>query len=348
MNIAKNVVIKLPTDLIIHIRRDYKYTIATIKEIVAMIANTAKKEDGLLKLLCLVGKNKYDFNKWCLANEIKYDEEYEYDIRGIFEQLCYLVVTIGKYKYPSTLGSKKYIGKTLNKIVDMLVVNSSIDHEYRKDIIAGLENIASEVLSMVNYQYNENMNCIELCWISRNNEFITDYLITPLEEGNVEEAGINYMNVTFLIRYLEKIKSLANTKNDKVIDMIFGTNADDATSSKNKSIVNRGLMRIIGNTANDMLSKQLRGLHNLAKTVDWLIIYPNSRLNYKKYIKLLIKHKDMNEASRKVYDQVANELMEYISLLTYNICYRMDGIKLVLYIDSRWCYTTDIDYKDMK
>ena len=97
-----------------------------------------------------------------------------------------------------------------------------------------------------------------------------------------------------------------------------------------------------------MLSKQLRGLHNLAKTVDWLILYPNSRLNYKKYIKLLIKHKDTNETSRKVYDQVANELMEYISLLTYNICYRMDGIKLVLYIDSRWCYTTDIDYKDMK
>lgn len=348
MNIAKNVVIKLPTDLIIHIIRDHKHTIATIKEIVAMIANTAKKKDGLLKLLCLVGKNKHDFKKWCLTNEVKYDEEYEYDIRDIFEQLCYLVVTIGKYKYPSTLGGKKRIEKILNKIVDMLVVNSGIDHEYQKDIIAGLENIALEVLHMVNYQYNENMNCIELCWISRNNEFITDYLITPLEEGNVEEAGINYMNVTFLIRYLEKIKSLANTKNDKVIDMIFGTNADDATSSKNKSIVNRGLMRIIGNTANDMLSKQLRGLHNLAKTVDWLILYPNSRLNYKKYIKLLIKHKDTNETSRKVYDQVANELMEYISLLTYNICYRMDGIKLVLYIDSRWCYTTDIDYKDMK
>lgn len=348
MNIAKNVVIKLPTDLIIHIRRDHKYTIAVIKEIVAMVVNTAKKENGLLKLLCLVGKNKYDFNKWCLANKVKYDEEYEYDVRDIFEQLCYLVVTIGKYRYPSTLGSKKYIGKTLNKIVDMLVVNSSIDHEYQKDAIAGLENIALEVLDMVNYQYNENRNCVELCWISKYNEFIADYLITPLEEGNVEEAGINYMNVTFLIRYLEKIKSLANAKNDKVIDMVFSTNADDATSSKNKSAVNEGVMRIIGNTANDMLSKQLRGLHNLAKTVDWLILYPNSRLNYKKYIKLLIKHKDTNETSRKVYDQVANELMEYISLLTYNICYRMDGIKLVLYIDSRWCYTTDIDYKDMK
>ena len=348
MNIAKNVVIKLPTDLTIDPRRDHKHVIATIKEIVPIVVNTAKKKDGLLKLLCLVGKNKYNLKKWCLANEIKYDEEYEYDIRGIFEQLCYLVVTIGKYKYPSTLGGKKRIEKTLNKIVDMLVVNSSIDHEYQKEIIAGLENIALEVLDMVNYQYNENRNCVELCWISKYNEFIADYLITPLEEGNVEEAGINYMNVTFLIRYLEKIKSLANAKNDKVIDMIFGTNANDATSSKNKSVVNRGLMRIIGNTANDMLSKQLRGLHNLAKTVDWLIIYPNSRLNYKKYIKLLIKHKDMNEASRKVYDQVANELMEYISLLTYNICYRMDGIKLVLYIDSRWCYTTDIDYKDMK
>ena len=192
------------------------------------------------------------------------------------------------------------------------------------------------------------MNCIELCWISKHNEFITDYLITPLEEGNVEEAGINYMNVTFLIRYLEKIKSLANAKNDRVIDMIFGTNAIDAVLDKNKSVVNRGLMRIIGNTANDALSKELRGLRNLAKTVDWLIIYPNSRLNYKKYIKLLVKHRDMNEASRKVYDQVANELMEYISLLTYNICYRIDGIRLVLYIDSQWCYTTDIDYKDMK
>lgn len=344
MNIAKNVVIKLPTDLIIDPRRDHKHVIATIKEIVPIVVNTAKKKDGLLKLLCLVGKNKYNLKKWCLANEIKYDEEYEYDIRGIFEQLCYLVVTIGKYKYPSTLGGKKRIEKTLNKIVDMLVVNSSIDHEYQKDIIAGLENIALEVLGMVNYQYNENMNCIELCWISRNNEFIADYLITPLEEGNVEEAGINYMNVTFLIKYLEKIKSLANERNDKVIDMIFGTNAID----KNKSAVNEGVMRIIGDTANDMLSKQLRGLHNLAKTVDWLILYPNSRLNYKKYIKLLIKHKDTNETSRKVYDQVANELMEYISLLTYNICYRMDGIKLVLYIDSRWCYATDIDYKDMK
>lgn len=348
MNIAKNVVIKLPTDLIIHIRRDHKYTIATIKEIVAMVVNTAKKENGLLKLLCLVGKNKHDFNKWCLANKVKYDEEYEYDVRDIFEQLCHLVVTIGKYKYPSTLGGKKRIEKTLNKIVDMLVVNSSIDHEYQKEIIAGLENIALEVLGMVNYQYNENMNCIELCWISKNNEFITDYLITPLEEGNVEEADINYMNVTFLIRYLEKIKSLANAKNDKVIDMIFGMNADDAILDKNKSVVNRGLIRIIGNTANDMLSKQLRGLHNLAKTVDWLILYPNSRLNYKKYIKLLMKHKDMSEVSRKVYDQVANELMEYISLLTYNIYYRMDGIRLVLYIDSRWCYTADIDYKDMK
>lgn len=344
MNIAKNVVIKLPTDLIIDPRRDHKHVIATIKEIVPIVVNTAKKKDGLLKLLCLVGKNKYNLKKWCLANEIKYDEEYEYDIRGIFEQLCYLVVTIGKYKYPSTLGGKKRIEKTLNKIVDILVVNSSLDHEYQKEIIAGLENIASEALSMVNYQYNENRNCIELCWISRNNEFITDYLITPLEEGNVEEASINYMNVTFLIRYLEKIKSLANERNDKVIDMIFGTNAID----KNKSAVNEGIMKIIGDTANDMLSKQLRGLHNLAKTVDWLILYPNSRLNYKKYIKLLIKHKDTNETSRKVYDQVANELMEYISLLTYNICYRMDGIKLVLYIDSRWCYTTDIDYKDMK
>jgi hypothetical protein len=344
MNIAKNVVIKLPTDLIIDPRRDHKHVIATIKEIVPIVVNTAKKKDGLLKLLCLVGKNKYNLKKWCLANEIKYDEEYEYDIRGIFEQLCYLVVTIGKYKYPSTLGGKKRIEKTLNKIVDMLVVNSSIDHEYQKDAIAGLENIALEVLDMVNYQYNENRNRVELCWISKYNEFIADYLITPLEEGNVEEAGINYMNVTFLIRYLENIKSLANERNDKVIDMIFGTNAID----KNKSAVNEGIMRIIGDTANDMLSKQLRGLHNLAKTVDWLILYPNSRLNYKKYIKLLIKHKDTNETSRKVYDQVANELMEYISLLTYNICYRMDGIKLVLYIDSRWCYTTDIDYKDMK
>ena len=344
MNIKQNVVIKLPTDLVIHIIRDHKHTIATIKKIVAMIVNTAKKEDGLLKLLCLVGKNKYDFKKWCLTNEVKYDEEYEYDIRDIFEQLCYLVVTISKYKYPSTLGGKKHIEKTLNKIVDTLVVNSGIDHEYQKDIIAGLENIALEVLGMVNYQYNENMNCIELCWISKHNEFITDYVITPLEDGNVEEAGINYMNVTFLIRYLEKIKSLANAKNDKVIDMIFGTNAID----KNKSAVNEGLTRIIGNTANDMLSKQLRGLHNLAKAVDWLISYPNSRLNYKKYIKLLVKYKDMSEVSRGVYDQVANELMEYISLLTYNICYRMDGIKLVLYIDSQWCYTTDIDYKDMK
>ena len=344
MNIAKNVVIKLPTDLIIDPRRDHKHVIATIKEIVPIVVNTAKKKDGLLKLLCLVGKNKYNLKKWCLANEIKYDEEYEYDIRDIFEQLCYLVVTIGKYKYPSTLGGKKRIEKTLNKIVDILVVNSSLDHEYQKDAIAGLENIALEVLDMVNYQYNENRNCVELCWISKYNEFIADYLITPLEEGNVEEAGINYMNVTFLIRYLEKIKSLANERNDKVIDMIFGTNAID----KNKSAVNEGIMRIIGDTANDMLSKQLRGLHNLAKTVDWLILYPNSRLNYKKYIKLLIKHKDTNETSRKVYDQVANELMEYISLLTYNICYRMDGIKLVLYIDSRWCYATDIDYKDMK
>lgn len=344
MDIKQNVVIKLPTDLIIDPRRDHKHVIATIKEIVAMVVNTAKKKDGLLKLLCLVGKNKYNLKKWCLANEIKYDEEYEYDIRGIFEQLCYLVVTIGKYKYPSTLGGKKRIEKTLNKIVDILVVNSSLDHEYQKDAIAGLENIALEVLDMVNYQYNENRNCVELCWISKYNEFIADYLITPLEEGNVEEAGINYMNVTFLIRYLEKIKSLANERNDKVIDMIFGTNAID----KNKLAVNEGIMRIIGDTANDMLSKQLRGLHNLAKTVDWLILYPNSRLNYKKYIKLLIKHKDTNETSRKVYDQVANELMEYISLLTYNICYRMDGIKLVLYIDSRWCYTTDIDYKDMK
>lgn len=344
MNIKQNVVIKLPTDLIIDPRRDHKRTIATIKEIVAIVVNTAKKKDGLLKLLCLVGKNKYNLKKWCLANEVKYDEEYEYDIRGIFEQLCHLVVTIGKYKYPNTLGGKKRIEKTLNKIVDILVVNSSLDHEYQKDVIAGLENIALEVLDMVNYQYNENRNCVELCWISKYNEFIADYLITPLEEGNVEEAGINYMNVTFLIRYLEKIKSLANERNDKVIDMIFGTNAID----KNKSAVNEGIMRIIGDTANDMLSKQLRGLHNLAKTVDWLIIYPNSRLNYKKYIKLLIKHKDTNETSRKVYDQVANELMEYISLLTYNICYRMDGIKLVLYIDSRWCYTTDIDYKDMK
>lgn len=348
MNIKQNVVIKLPTDLIIHIIRDHKHTIATIKKIVAMIVNTAKKEDGLLKLLCLVGKNKHDFKKWYLANEVKYDEEYEYDIRDIFVQLCYLVVTIGKYKYPSTLGGKKHIGKTLNKIVDMLVVNSSINHEYQKDIIAGLENIASDVLDMVNYQYNENMNCIELCWISKNNEFITDYVITPLEEGNIEEAGINYMNVTFLIRYLEKIKSLATERNDKVIDMIFGTHAIDVVLDKNKSVVNRGLVRIIGNTANDMLSKQLRGLRNLAKTVDWLILYPNSRLNYKKYIKLLVKYKDMNEASRKVYDQVANELMEYISLLTYNICYRIDGIRLVVYIDSQWCYTTDIDYKDMK
>lgn len=344
MNIKQNVVIKLPTDLIISPRRDKKHTIATIKEIVAMVVNTAKKKDGLLKLLCLVGKNKYDLKQWYLANEVKYDEEYEYDVRDILEQLCHLVVTIGKYKYPSTLGGKKRIEKTLNKIVDILVVNSSLDHEYQKDAIAGLENIALEVLDMVNYQYNENRNCVELCWISKYNEFIADYLITPLEEGNVEEAGINYMNVTFLIRYLEKIKSLANERNDKVIDMIFGTNAID----KNKSAVNEGIMRIIGDTANDMLSKQLRGLHNLAKTVDWLILYPNSRLNYKKYIKLLIKHKDTNETSRKVYDQVANELMEYISLLTYNICYRMDGIKLVLYIDSRWCYATDIDYKDMK
>ena len=348
MDTERKVVIKLPTDLVIHIIRGHKHTIATIKKIVAMIVSAAKKEDSLLKLLCLVGKNKHDFKKWCYANKVKYDEEYEYDIRDIFEQLCYLVVTIGKYKYPSTLGGKKRIEKTLNKIVDMLVVNSSIYHEYQKEIIVGLENIASEVLDMVNYQYNENMNCVELCWISRNNEFITDYFITPLEDGNVQAASVDYMNVTFLIRYLEKIKSLANAKNDKVIDMIFGTNADDATFNKNKLVVNRGLMRIIGNTANDMLSKQLRGLHNLAKKANWLILYPNSRVNYKKLIKSILKHRDISNVSKEVYNNVVEELMNYLSGLSYDIYYRMDGIKLVLYIDSRWCYTADIDYKDMK
>jgi hypothetical protein len=348
MDTERKVVIKLPTDLVINPRGDHKHTIATIKEIVAMVVNTAKKKDGLLKLLCLVGKNKYDLKKWYLANEVKYDEEYEYDIRDILEQLCHLVVTIGKYKYPSTLGGKKRIEKTLNKIVDMLVINSTLDHEYRKEIIAGLESIASEVLGMVNYQYNENTKRIELCWISKHNEFITDYFITPLEDGNVQAASVDYMNVTFLIRYLEKIKSLANGRNDKVIDMIFGTNATDAILDKNKSAVNEGIIKIIGNTANDMLSKQLRGLYNLAKKANWLILYPNSRVNYKKFIKSILKHRDISNVSKEVYNNVVEELMDYLSGLTYGIYYRMDGIKLVLYIDSRWCYTKDLDYKDMK
>lgn len=340
MNIGMKVNIKLPTDLLISTRGDYKYTIATIKDILAMIVNVGKKKEGILRLLCLIGKNKHDLRRWCLNNNVKYNEEYEYDIRDILLTLSELVVTIGKYKYPSKLGSERGIEKTLNKVTDLLIVNDTMDRKYGSVIIAMLEQIALDVCGMVNLQYNKKRNGIELCWISKSNEFITDYFIAPNEDGNVDEANANFMRAMSLSRHLTKLKTLATEKNDIVIERLL-TDTDN--------VINRVLVDIIGNAANEGYhGKELRGLHNLSKGFDWLILYPHSRVNYESYLKLLLKNKDVSEDSRKVYDTVATELMEYLSMLTYDIYYRMDGVKISLWINDIWKSSIDIDYEEMK
>ena len=346
MSTKQNIAIKLTTDISFVATSNPKHTIESIRQAMASIVTTAVEKDSVLRMLCIAGNDEYLLTSWRIDNGVEYDESYTYIISDLLDEICKLVLTIGKYTYPVTLGSNKSVDDVLDKVTGILIANDVIDSNIHKEMIKELEQIALKLLNMIDYTYSRYREAIEVCWKGADGNPVTECIITPVEEGDVKRAIENLKKANAVIEYLDNIKQLATDKDTSVIEMI--TNADDATSSKNKSVVNRGLVRIIGNTANDMLSKQLRGLHNLAKTVDWLILYPNSRLNYKKYIKLLVKHKDTNEASRKVYDQVANELMEYISLLTYNICYHIDGIRLVVYIDSRWCYTTDIDYKDMK
>ena len=149
MSTKQNIAIKLTTDISFIATSNSKHTIESIRQAMACIVTTAVEKDSVLRMLCIAGNDEYLLTSWCIDNNVEYDESYTYIISDLLDEICKLVLTIGKYRYPSTLGGKKHIGKTLNKIVDMLVVNSGIDHEYQKDIIVGLENIASEVLGMV-------------------------------------------------------------------------------------------------------------------------------------------------------------------------------------------------------
>ena len=60
-----------------------------------------------------------------------------------------------------------------------------------------------------------------------------------------------------------------------------------------------------------------------------------------------MEYKDFSSNSREVYDTIANELMAFISKLTYTIYYQIDGIRVDLRIGNS---DTDkeLKYKEIK
>ena len=339
MSAKQDIAIKLTTDISFEALTYPKHTIETIRQAMANIVNTAVEKDSVLRMLCIAGNDEYLLTSWCIDNGVEYNNSYRYIITDLLDEICKLVLTIGKYTYPVALGSNKSVDDVLDKVTGILIANDVIDSDIHKDMIKELEKIALKLLNMIDYTYSRYREAIEVCWKGTDGNPVTECIITPVEEGDVKRAIENLKKVNVVIEYLDNIKQLATDKDTRVIEMIL-------SNDKKHRELNSMLLYIISDEA-DNDTKNLRKLNNYAHRVNKLDIHVIHNIDYGEFLTLLIEYKDFSSNSREVYENIVNELMAFISKLTYRIYYQIDGIRVDLRIGNS-DMDKELKYKEIK
>lgn len=339
MSTKQDIAIKLTTDISFEALTYPKHTIETIRQAINNITNTAVEKDSVLRMLCIAGNDEYLLTSWCIDNGVEYNNSYRYIITDLLDEICKLVLTIGKYTYPVTLGSNKSVDDVLDKVTGILIANDVIDSDIHKDMIKELERIALKLLNMIDYTYSRYREAIEVCWKGADGNPVTECIITPVEEGDIKRAIDNLKKVNVVTEYLDNIKQLANDKDTNVIEMILN-------NDKKHRELNSMLLYIISNEA-DNDTKNLRKLNNYAHRVNKLNTHVIHNIDYGEFLTLLMEYKDFSSNSREVYDTIANELMAFISKLTYRIYYQIDSIRVELRIGNS-DMDKELKYKEIK
>lgn len=339
MSTKQDIAIKLTTDISFEAVTYPKHTIETIRQAMANIVNTAIEKDSVLRMLCIAGNDEYLLTSWCIDNGVEYNNSYRYIITDLLDEICKLVLTIGKYTYPVALGSNKSVDDVLDKVTGILIANDVIDNDIHKDMIKELERIALKLLNMIDYTYSRYREAIEVCWKGTDGNPVTECIITPVEEGDVKRAIDNLKKVNVVIEYLDNIKQLATDKDTSVIEMIL-------SNDKKHRELNSMLLYIISDEA-DNDTKNLRKLNNYTHRVNKLDTHVIHNIDYGEFLTLLMEYKDFSSNSKEVYEIIVNELMAFISKLTYTIYYQIDGIRVDLRIGNS---DTDkeLKYKEIK
>ena len=339
MSTKQDIAIKLTTDISFEALTYPKHTIETIRQAMANIVTTAVEKDSALRILCIAGNDEYLLTSWCIDNGVEYNNSYSYIITDLLDEVCKLVLTIGKYTYPVTLGSNKSVNDVLDKVTGILIANDVIDNDIHKDMIKGLEQIALKLLNMIDYTYSRYREAIEVCWKGADGNPVTECIITPVEEGDVKRAIENLKKVNVVTEYLDNIKQLATDKDTSVIEMILN-------NDKKHRELNSMLLYIISDEA-DNNTKNLRKLNNYAHRVNKLDAHVIHNIDYGEFLTLLMEYRDFSSNSKEVYEIIVNELMAFISKLTYRIYYQIDGIRVDLRIGNS---DTDkeLKYKEIK
>lgn len=339
MSTKQDIAIKLTTDISFEALTYPKHTIETIRQAINNITNTAVEKDSVLRMLCIAGNDEYLLTSWCIDNGVEYNNSYRYIITDLLDEICKLVLTIGKYTYPVTLGSNKSVDDVLDKVTGILIANDVIDNDIHKEMIKELERIALKLLNMIDYTYSRYREAIEVCWKGTDGNPVTECIITPVEEGDVKRAIDNLKKVNVVIEYLDNIKQLATDKDTSVIEMIL-------SNDKKHRELNSMLLYIISNEA-DNDTKNLRKLNNYAHRVNKLNTHVIHNIDYGEFLTLLMEYKDFSSNSREVYENIVNELMAFISKLTYRIYYQIDGIRVDLRIGNS-DMDKELKYKEIK
>ena len=326
MSTKQDIAIKLTTDISFEALTYPKHTIETIRQSMGNIVNAAVEKDSVLRMLCIAGNDEYLLTSWCIDNGVEYNNSYRYIITDLLDEICKLVLTIGKYTYPVALGSNKSVDDVLDKVTGILIANDVIDNDIHKDMIKELEKIALKLLNMIDYTYSRYREAIEVCWKGTDGNPVTECIITPVEEGDVKRAIDNLKKVNVVIEYLDNIKQLATDKDTSVIEMIL-------SNDKKHRDLNSMLLYIISDEA-DNDTKNLRKLNNYAHRVNKLDTHVIHNIDYGEFLTLLMEYKDFSSNSKEVYENIVNELMAFISKLTYRIYYQIDGIRVDLRIGN--------------
>lgn len=339
MSTKQDIAIKLTTDISFEAVTYPKHTIESIRQAMGSIVTTAVEKDSVLRMLCIAGNDEYLLTSWCIDNGVEYYEYYRYIINDLLDEICKLVLTIGKYTYPVTLGSNKSVDDVLDKVTGILIANDVIDNDIHKDMIKGLEQIALKLLNMIDYTYSRYREAIEVCWKGTDGNPVTECIITPVEEGDVKRAIDNLKKVNVVTEYLDNIKQLATDKDTSVIEMILN-------NDKKHRDLNSMLLYIISDEA-DNDTKNLRKLNNYAHRVNKLDTHVIHNIDYGEFLTLLMEYKDFSSNSKEVYENIVNELMAFISKLTYRIYYQIDGIRVDLRIGNS-DMDKELKYKEIK
>ena len=339
MSTKQDIAIKLTTDISFEALTYPKHTIESIRQAMGSIVTTAVEKDSVLRILCIAGNDEYLLTSWCIDNGVEYNNSYRYIITDLLDEICKLVLTIGKYTYPVTLGSNKSVDDVLDKVTGILIANDVIDNDIHKDMIKELERIALKLLNMIDYTYSRYREAIEVCWKGTDGNPVTECIITPVEEGDVKRAIDNLKKVNVVIEYLDNIKQLATDKDTSVIEMIL-------SNDKKHRELNSMLLYIISNEA-DNDTKNLRKLNNYAHRVNKLNTHVIHNIDYGEFLTLLMEYKDFSSNSKEVYENIVNELMAFISKLTYRIYYQIDGIRVDLRIGNS-DMDKELKYKEIK